>query len=310
MNDRAFVISFLAVVMLVLAYLGTSSVYHASQQRLTRQYLATIDPAAKGVIIGDSHIGDAFRVHPREFVNLAAGGTTVWMWASTLRSYRSRQSIDELVIILSPHIFADYRLDNDSTLYLDLPQGSALQTKTVYNSVVKEIAHRSLRATSRQVTHLALREEKKPASVATPWLLQSEAERIRSTRTRAAEHQPSPGAFTSSMALAYRALLADMAASGTKVCMVTTPVSAMYSSMILPDALRPGWEAFVDDLQRIEGVRYVHFASLAPDWPMELFANQDHLNRSGSDRFSPMALQACFGQSNKGPLALPGTALE
>jgi hypothetical protein len=111
---------------------------------------------------------------------------------------------------------------------------------------------------------------------------------------RVAGHRPAPAFERSSAARRYESLVALLVERGAKLCIVTMPTSLAYREYAAADPRFAAALAFVESVGRRHGAAYVSYWSRFDD--LALFADVDHLNRSGAELLAPELERDCFAK--------------
>lgn len=292
--------------------------YVMDYHRLAQQVYKILNSNEQSIIIGDSHTKASFRNVPEGFVNLSVEGMNVMMFDSILKSYASRNEVKQAIVLASPHIFSKYRVDGNAGIYEQLPQRSLnwFDEFYVFNSVYQAALFDTIKWKIMNVLHAEdpislvktramqllgqapvrlIKEEIRQKNV--DWKDQDIEQQTRDTERQMYDHAPTENFEEHPFAKTYKEMIDRLISSGTRVCLIRTPVSEVYDNMYKEkfglDSMDAFFETIVQKLNNQGKITYVSYKNLNIDFPDQFLLNTDHLNEEGSELFVPAAVKAC-----------------
>jgi len=235
------------------------------------------------VAFGDSHIFQDF-VAGENMLNLGMVGESFELTTTKLHHYLKKQTPKIIILQLSPHMFAPYRLTKNQRDYdaffgnVEKPGQQFLILDPVFRMKLAQYwkhfffvgdfksrgeftAHGSF-IMDHNITYPLTDEE------------------LFEARKRVHEHTPEPEFKSSPTSLLMRNTIEMLKKRGVEVCLVTLAVTPVYREYA---AQNPDFEKtlnFFAQLARDTGVLYFSYWNNYDDYTM--FSNQDHLNRKGA----------------------------
>jgi len=292
---------------------GAFALLLAASEWLVRTKAAPVDTLNKHVALfsratsgyaafGDSHVARGFNAAP-PVVNLAYPSENIekmrWKAARFLENNPAPQAV---LIQADPHLFAPYRtragLDEYPAIFGGTQKGVLAlsgryrpQLVALWQSFLKMGGR--LRSTIETTPTGALLS---PGNLAT-WP-GGAADRF--ARNRVALHRPQADFRNAQSATLYKNMVAQFAASGARVCLVSMPTSPLYRAAVeaLPQEEKALWDdalLFFQETARAPGVVYLDRRDEYSD--LNLFRDPDHLNKAGAIRFGPVLQNTCFGDA-------------
>ena len=214
-------VSFGVVYLLLLAYTWG---YLARAHPLMVIVKDTLSADATTIVIGDSHTGAAFKTDDGSFLNLSVGSSNVWMWQEMLDRYRQHTPIDRLVMLASPHMFAQYRYNYEAGGFTVLSAQPPIRA-WLLNPLSKQAIRTSI-----PYLKESLGFPNAPSSEPAHWGLFKEGNRNRRVKRRIKMHTPREGFAETRMAKVYVEMIEGLRAGGTEICLVKPPVSQLYET--------------------------------------------------------------------------------
>ncbi|PCI56257.1 MAG: hypothetical protein COB36_05635 [Alphaproteobacteria bacterium] len=320
MTKRYLVSLFLVICLALLCSEIVIRGYVMTYHRLAQQVYTILNEDKAGVIIGDSHTKAAFTNLPENFANLSVEGMNVLMFDSVVRSYASRNRIEKIIILASPHIFSQYRIDGNVGIYASLPV-RALDWRDdiyVFNNVYQAALHDTvkwkilnvlqaknpiglLKTRVMQALHLSpprvKAEEQRRGRVL--WAEQSMSQKTEKTVRQLRDHAPAEDFQNHMFAIRYKEMISNLMNSGAQICLVRPPVSEIYNRIYADKFSMAPMERFFEGIVKDEGrgghIKYVDYRDLGISFADDVLINTDHLNEQGAQIYTPAIMKACFG---------------
>jgi len=248
-------------------------------------------------VIGDSHIYRDF-MREKEFANLSKGGFSIPQMKQVAELYYRDIKPGRIIFEASPQLLGESRLDkvpedrmftlskrSPVLLYIFDPViGGGMKRLDKLRSFAKLKRERNEGETQRNA-------EGGWATVPPETRKEAAAERI--------EHQrPVWNEATEMHLRQYKEMIESLKGRGADICLLHTPVDAMYLDLLEADPSFTKANATFKSIAEEVGVRYVDFRGLDMEFELDHFLNQDHLTPRASERFSEIAKRACFGEAH------------
>ncbi|MEZ5670821.1 MAG: hypothetical protein R3F55_25980, partial [Alphaproteobacteria bacterium] len=183
-------------------------------------------PVAPGLAFGDSHVARGFDA-PDGWLNLAYPSQTVEQMAADVRAALAVGTPQRVILQADPHMFAPYRLVREGAE--DGAQASSGPLLADPRHRAQLVAYWAAFVASGGSLQSGI-EQTPRGSLLSPGDLSGLPARRQTfdARARAATHHPYAGFADSGSAAAYEAVVAELAAHGVAVCLVSLPVSPAY----------------------------------------------------------------------------------
>ena len=257
---------------------------------------------------GDSHVAAVPDYNTADFVNLGIGATTIRKMDQRVRYYFGKIKPNEVIIQADPHLFADYRLEQQASYVPEAYSQSRLRvldprhrsfmigywTTLLETGQLKEKANTGYD----QLWDSVARTEPVSSLAAVQAAVKMDAATLTKFNAfmdyEVATHTPASNFRQRDEARIYQDLIKFLISRGAKVCLLNYPVDKYYRERADRIPAFADTRKFYVEVARENHIPYVSFWDRFDDPSM--FQNTDHVNRNGSPILVREALHACFGK--------------
>ncbi|TMM55191.1 hypothetical protein [Sulfitobacter sabulilitoris] len=291
---------------IVLLLLGLASEWllrtQVDPQDTLQSHLALLDRTQSDrAAFGDSHVARGFDAQ-QGFVNLAYPSENIEDMIAKVNMLHQSRSFSRVIVQADPHLFAPYRLNAQTKTYATnagSPHGLRIMIPR-YRAQLVAYWQAFIAGGGQLESQVRMTQA---GSLLSGGDLSQDGLRQRQmdARARMITHRPADPPRIAAAQQRYSDLLNTLIARGTRVCLVSFPVSQAYRTAASAGG-GPGGDALHAALIRYfaaeanrTGARYVDARGMVTR--TALFRDVDHLNADGAAAFSPALLQRCFGDT-------------
>lgn len=259
------------------------------------------DDATGNAVFGDSHSAFNYAVSG-EFLNLAFPSENLQDIEKRINIYYTNKKCGDVILQADPHLFSEYRINAGVKDYFDSSPGGYIISKyhrpklPRYWKVFFQGGMNSTVFMPDDAVNVKIKfHDSGWQEVFNDFSQVSEAERLRISSERAANHKPVSMALSKKSYALYDRILSQLVTKSCNICMVTSPVSNDY--------LRQSekYHEFKQSLDYFRlmaekhNVRYLNqFKYFGDDKYLKYFHDEDHLNGFGAKIFSDETIKTCF----------------
>lgn len=257
--------------------------------------------------IGDSHAGGNLSVLP-DYAFIGKGGLTPTEIETVVKYYYQGRDKGRVIVVVGPNSLARNRQVESRSL----PEGSLKSQILPVPLYLLEPAFRdglrnrlfsifdisanALDMTRKDALDLWAKTRRKEGRDFHIGMIGEQAEFLLAAG-RFPNQNPVENFQTSIAFQAIERLMGWLKEQGIEACIVDTPISPMYQSIVADNSDTSRFEDAQKALQELAAQYGFKFASgpkLVPNFPTEMFQDQDHLSRKGHAIWWPMVEEFCF----------------
>jgi hypothetical protein len=238
------------------------------------------------IAIGDSRTAAA--IHGHDLDNLGLPGDDLQVVIGKLKARHALKPLSHVILQADPHQFAAYRLLKDGTGKVDDQIGDQpllASMRPYYRQYLMAYWNAAL------LKFVGKNEPIKPAEPP-PAPDQAGFAWRELAVSRVQFHLPLDRPEITQVATTYRRIVADLAADGVKLCLVTYPVSSYYRQAARRYPSFDRAIAFYDKVATEVGVARVNLWAAIDDGD---FGDTDHIRQASGPAFTATLLDRCFG---------------
>lgn len=294
--------------LIVIGLIAIEAKLRLGEQSRVQAYLHRVfNETTDKIQIGDSHAGGNLSVLP-DYAFIGQGGLSPVEIEHVVKYYFRYRNEGRAIIVLGPNSLARNRqlgtraLPKNTLAYQFLPFPiyllepafrDGLQEKLLSGFGISASAGEMTRDEAKDLWEKTRSENPDTFNIG---MLSYEAQFLLADG-RFPNQNPVEDFRASAAFQAAERTIAWLARKGIDACIVDTPLSPVYREIIAQNAdtsrFGEAQAAFADMAQR-HGFRFASGPILAPNWPDELFQDQDHLNPQGHKAWWPMVEEYCF----------------